>query len=98
MSSWRRPGRKGALNPAALACLFGQVAHGLLQSAYRHTVHAILHDVLDDGDGLPVGPVTFGLGIEPCRARPVFEQTLQPGCPGFGIVVLDRAAWVKDLV
>src|SRR3546814_15449429 len=74
-----------------------QVAHGLFQAIDRNAVHMLVHDVLDDGDRLPVLPIPLRFRIKPGGPGPVFQQTLQPGCAGFGIVVFDRSTGLQDL-
>src|SRR5262245_45788875 len=72
--------------------LLRQRSHCLFEAGDGGRVHAVVHELLEDLDGLPVGPDLLGLGVEPDALGINFGDALDPDGAGFLVEVLDRAA------
>src|SRR5471032_1226239 len=68
---------QGPASPPVLF-LFAQRAHRALQAIYRQREHALVHQLLDDGDRLAVLPDAFRIRIEPCEFRERAGEARQP--------------------
>jgi hypothetical protein len=55
---------------------FAHGAHGIFQTLEGERVHAVAHELLNDGNALAVLPNALGLGVDPSKFREGVREAL----------------------
>ena len=75
-----------------------QHAHRVFKALEREREHALAHQLLNDGNALPVLPHALRFGVDPSVFGEGVCEALQPLGTGFFIVVFHTATGLQDLV